>query len=64
MLLKINDDDISDNNGRTIMNKSTQFKDKTQTTMFGTHQFPSYEEIMETYAFVDIFFKLWIERRL
>lgn len=32
------------------MNKNTQLKDKTQTTMFGTHQFPSYEEIMETYA--------------
>lgn len=32
------------------MNKSTQVKNKAQSTMFGTHEFPSYEEIMDAYA--------------
>lgn len=32
------------------MNTITQNKDRAQATMFGTYEFPSYEEIMEAYA--------------
>jgi len=33
-----------------IMSKITKVRDQAQTTMFGTYEFPSYEEVMDAYA--------------